>query len=103
MLSTEDASVIEEIKEQYSGRFNFVYTTDHQRYDASNRESLLSLLQAGRARNDGFTESMIAWRNLFLAVDCDYYVGTLSSNWGRLVLGKPVFRIGLDPNIPTYT
>ena len=97
-VSTEDASVIAELERDYSNEFRFLYTTDHKRHDpAKEEQSIRKNLINGEGINSGMSESSIAYRNLFLAADCDFFIGTFSSNWSRLVFELMVANRGYVP------
>ncbi len=74
-VSTEDPLVISELH-TYEPEYRF-YFTNVTRLNLSPSESSAHL---GRMQ-----EFLISWTQLYLAVQCDVFVGTRSSNWCRLI------------------
>lgn len=79
LLMTEDDAVVKDAKENYS-QYNF-YTTEIQprKNDDINRLMAEGLLDPEKEIHNALV-------NLYLAADCKYFFGHLSSTWGKLVL-----------------
>ncbi len=74
-VSTEDPQVIAELP-AYEPEFRFHFT-NVTRLNMSPYESSATL---GRMQ-----EFLISWTQLYIAVQCDIFVGTRTSNWCRLI------------------
>jgi len=90
LLMTEDGHVVNEAKQIYTG-FNFHVTEIQPRLN----DDINRLLAEGVL--DPEKEMHNALVNLYLAIDCDYFIGHLSSTWGRLVLLLSYGKYGCIP------
>lgn len=75
-LSTEDPAVIDEAVTVYARNWTIYYTPNRR----INTGPLKSAATLGRS-----CEALISFANLYFAVECDYFVGTLGSNWNRMI------------------
>eukprot|EP00924_Labyrinthula_sp_SR-Ha-C_P007121 snap_masked-scaffold_8-processed-gene-9.31-mRNA-1 protein AED:1.00 eAED:1.00 QI:0/0/0/0/1/1/3/0/376 len=100
-VSTEDQRALDELKSLAQNNFKVFYT-QNKRQNLSNffgrPEEVISIKdRIKRGLDDGYEQLDIAFLNLFIARDCNYFIGTLSSNWGRLVLELMTARNGKKP------
>lgn len=79
LLMTEDQAVVEDARSNFSSFFFFVSALQERRNTDINRMLIKGQL-------DPTSEIFNALSNLYLAIDADYFIGHLSSTWGRLVL-----------------
>eukprot|EP00736_Rhodelphis_marinus_P007415 Rmarinus@m.7320 len=91
-ISTEDGSVIRELEalRDIHG-FELVYTNNYPRPNINIQEGLLN------GKLDGEAEALNALANLYIMMHCDYFIGTFSSNWSRLVLRMMYAHYGFLP------
>jgi hypothetical protein len=80
LLMTEDGQVIDDAIKNFGKEFHFYYTTIQPRHN----DDINRLLKEGKL--DPENEIHNALVNLYLAADADYFLGHLSSTWGRVVL-----------------
>ena len=80
LLMTEDGEVIDDAIKNFGKEFHFYYTTIQPRHN----DDINRLLKEGKL--DPENEIHNALVNLYLAADADYFLGHLSSTWGRVVL-----------------
>jgi len=76
-LSTEDESAVTELVRKWNSSYDF-YFTKVPRYNTSPWQSIE--LIGGPDQ-----ELQVSLAQLFLAVECDFFVGTRTSNWCRLI------------------
>jgi hypothetical protein len=76
-VSTEDQHVIDALCNY--PQFEFYFTKHHKRLNANIETALKD------GKTTAKSEALIAFRNLFIAAGASTFLGTFSSNWGRLV------------------
>jgi len=76
-VSTEDGGVIDECVAQNQKPYQFLYTVNHSRFNSGPLQAI--------GRHGCLEEIRIAFMNLFLCLESDFFVWTRGSNWSRLI------------------
>jgi len=90
LLITEDQEVIEDAESNFPD-YDWLYT----KYPRENKHDIGASMSVGEV--DPTAEAFNALVNLFLSIECDYFVGRVNSTWYRLMIMLAYGKYGQMP------